>query len=374
MMLPLQNFATLVQNMAAGVQGASKALIDLTAGSVLRAILVANASLGLWLQWLLVKLLATTRAGTSTGADLDSWMADYSVYRLPATAASGSVTFARFTAGQPALIPAGASVATADGSQRYTVQPDPANQTWSAAQNGFLVPAAASSITLTAQAMTPGSAGNVQAGAITTLGTAIPGIDTVTNGEPFTNGLDAESDAALRLRFRAWTASLARATPAAIIAAVQGLQQNLACVIAENVDTEGNPRTGSFVLTIDDGSGTPPGSLLATVSNAVENVRPVGVTYAVQSPQLVSASVVLTITVGPSGNKAALVGPVAAAITNWIDSLPIGAALPLSRIASLAYAVDSSITNVTQVTVNGTSADLQPPANGVVKATSVAVN
>ena len=42
-------------------------------------------------------------------------------------------------------------------------------------------------------------AGNVQPGAITVLSSAIAGVDTVTNALALTNGVDAESDAAVLL-------------------------------------------------------------------------------------------------------------------------------------------------------------------------------
>ena len=72
MILPLQTFTTLVQNMAAGVQGSAAQLIDLSVGSVLRALLEACASVALWMQWLILQVLSMTRAATSSGADLDS--------------------------------------------------------------------------------------------------------------------------------------------------------------------------------------------------------------------------------------------------------------------------------------------------------------
>src|SRR5277367_1212082 len=97
MQLSLQNFTTLVQNMAASVQSSAAQLLDLTVGSTLRAILEANASVALWMQWLILQVLQTTRASTSAGTDLDSWMADFSLTRLPAVAATGVVTFTRFT-------------------------------------------------------------------------------------------------------------------------------------------------------------------------------------------------------------------------------------------------------------------------------------
>ena len=119
MQLQLQTFTALVQNMAASVQSAASQLLDLTVGSTLRAVLEANASIALWMQWLILQVLQTTRAATSSGADLDSWMADLSLIRLPAATASGHVTFSRFTATASAFVPVGALVRTADGAQTF---------------------------------------------------------------------------------------------------------------------------------------------------------------------------------------------------------------------------------------------------------------
>ena len=124
MQLSLRTFNTLVQSMAAAVEASATQLLDLTVGSTLRAVLEANASIGLWMQWLILQVLRTTRAATSSGADLDSWMADLTLTRLPAVAATGIVTFSRFTPGMSALIPAGALVRTADGTQTFAVSAD----------------------------------------------------------------------------------------------------------------------------------------------------------------------------------------------------------------------------------------------------------
>src|SRR5690242_21764185 len=97
MQLSLRTFNTLVESMAAAVQSAASQLLDLTVGSTLRAVLEANASIVLWMQWLILQVLQSTRASTSTGADLDSWMADFTLTRLPAAPATGAVTFSRFT-------------------------------------------------------------------------------------------------------------------------------------------------------------------------------------------------------------------------------------------------------------------------------------
>src|ERR1700733_1925446 len=137
MQLSLQTFTTLMQNMAAAVEASATQLLDLTVGSTLRAVLESNASIALWMQWLILLVLRTTRAATSNGTDLDSWMADFSLTRLPAVSATGSVTFSRFTSTAMALIPAGALVRTADGTQTFRVSIDTLLVSWASVSNGY---------------------------------------------------------------------------------------------------------------------------------------------------------------------------------------------------------------------------------------------
>ena len=52
-MLQLQNFGTLIANMGARVQGACTTLLDMSVGTVVRAIQEASAAQALWLQALI---------------------------------------------------------------------------------------------------------------------------------------------------------------------------------------------------------------------------------------------------------------------------------------------------------------------------------
>ncbi len=373
MQLPLRNFTSLVSAAAAAVQGAARQLLDLSPGSVLRAVLEANASLALWLQWLVLQVLQMTRAATSAGGDLDSWMADFSLTRLPAVAAAGSVTFSRFTPTQAAFIPVGTTVRTADATQTFTVTADATNAAWSADQNGYVLAAGLAGVTVPAAAQAVGAAGNVQAGAISLIAAAIVGVDSVTNAFAFTGGLDAEADAALRARFRDYINSRSRATPLAIGAAVAATRQGLSWLVQENTLPNGSTRMGSFVVTVDDGSGAPSAALLAAVANSVEAVRPAGTSYAVVAPTVVNAAISLTIaTASPTGHADA-VAAVTAAIAAWVNALPIGATLAWSRIAQIAYGASADVVNVTGVQINGATADLVPPATGVITTSSVLV-
>ncbi|WP_158746087.1 baseplate J/gp47 family protein [Acidisphaera sp. L21] len=372
MQLELQDFTTLVRNMAAGVQGSARVLVDLTTGSVLRAILEANASLALWLQWLIVQVLAATRAATSNGADLDTWVADFGLARLPGQAAATTLVFSRITPGFPATIPVGAQVKTGDNTVTFTVLADPANPDFSATTNSYAVVPSVTAIAISAAATTSGVIGNVQAGAISLLASAMPGIDAVTNPAAAAGGLDAEPDAALRVRFGNFIDSRSRATPRAIAFAIQSLQQGIGFVLAENTDPSGATRPGFFTVTIDDGSGSPPSTLIALVAAAIDAVRPVGTQFAIQPPQPIAANVSITITT-PTVNHAAAQLAVSNAITNYISTLPIGVPLRTSRLAALAYAADPSISNVSLLTINGGN-DLVPSATGVVKPGTIAVN
>lgn len=374
MQLQLQNFTTLVQNMAAAVQSAATQLLDLTVGSTLRAVLEANASIALWMQWLILQVLQTTRAASSSNSDLDSWMADFSLSRLPAVPASGIVTFSRYTATTSAFIPTGALVRTADGTQTFVVSAAAANPAFNPALNGYTLSAGTAALDVPVQAQVPGAAGNVQSTSITLLATAIPGIDAVTNAAAIQNGLDPETDNAFRARFSNYIDSRSRATPLAVGYAISQVQQGLEYTIQENTDPTGASRMGNFVVTADDGSGSPSSALLAAVSAAVDAVRPVGSTFTIQPPTIVPANVTLTVSTAAVGSHSTAANAAGTAISAYINGLPIGGTLPLTKIAQLAYAADASITNVSQVEINAAAADLAPPVSGVVKAGIVAVN
>lgn len=372
MQLPLQDFTTLVRNMVAAVQGGCRQLVDLAAGSALRAVLEANASLALWMQWLLLQVLGTTRAATSAGEDLDSWVADFGMSRLPASPAAGSVLFSRTTPGLAAVIPAGTQVRTSDGAGLFGVVADPAHPAWNG--SSYTLAAAATSVLLPVAASAAGTAGNVRPGAIALLASAIPGVDGVTNPAPLTGGLDAESDVALRARFSDFIDSRSRATPAALRHAVASVRQGLRFALSEGVDTSGEPRPGHFVVTVDDGTGAPSPALMRQVAEAVERVRPLGCSWTLRPPELLLADVELTLRLAAPATLADATGPVVSAVAEWVSRLPIGAPLPVSRVVALAFAAHPAVEHVSGVLVAGAPVDLVPPGHGLIRPGRVVVS
>jgi uncharacterized phage protein gp47/JayE len=372
MALNTKTFATIVSDQVTAIQAASARLIDTTIGSIIRSVAEANAAVVLWLQGLLVALLAITRASTSTGTDLDTWMADYSIVRLPAVAATGNVTFSRFTPTNAATILVGASVQTGDGTQVFQVVADTTNPAYAAGV--YTVAAGVSSLAVKVQAVVAGAGNNVVIGAINTLATAISGIDTVTNAAAFTNGADAESDTALRTRFVAYVASLSKATAQAVGYAITSLQTGLSYTLTENLTYPGATDYGYFYVVVDDGTGTPGSTLLTNVANAINAVRPVTSRFGVFAPVVVNATVVMTATIAVGYDPVATKVIVDNAVTNYINALGLGNSLPYTKILQIAYDASPGVANISALTVNGGTADLAATGKQTIKALAVTVN
>lgn len=377
--LQTKSFTTIVQDYATAVQGYSSRLVDFTIGSVLRALSEAQAACVLWLQGMILQVLAKTRAATSNGADLDSFVADFGLTRLPASFATGQETFSRFTPTQQAVVPIGALVQTGDGSQQFAVELDSTNAAYSAALSGYVLAPGVASVTAPVIALTAGTAANVVSGSISALAQAIPGVDTVTNAAALTSGVDAETDPALRARFISYLKSLSKATKAAIVYAILSLQQGITETLTENQTKAGVYQPGYFFAVIDDGSGAPPDSLVSTVYNAIDQVRPFTVTFDVFKPNVVSASIVMTIATAAGYTHSAVVGVVIAALQNFINTLPRDSTtqimlLPYSKLAQVAYDASPGVTNVTGVTLNGGTADISASAQQTIKAATLTVN
>ena len=373
MNLNLKGFRQLVEDMGATLQSSASILIDISVGSVVRAIFEANASVVLWLQWLVVQVLQSTRASTSTGSDLDSWMLDFSLTRLPAISSTGIVTISRFTPGLSATIPVDTVVKTADGLMSFSVAEDHSLSIWQASLSAYVLPSGVSSADLPVACLVGGSVGNVLAGTIIVIAAALPGIDQVNNAAPLTNGADAETDQAFRGRFQNYLASRSRATPTAIRNAIANIQQGLNVAIMENTAPDGTTRIGSFLVVVDDGTGYPPSALLSTVATAVDSVRPVGTTFAVIAPKVLLVNVSLAVTL----TSAAIAGQSITSIQNcvaaYLNNLSIGGSASVTRVAQNAYLAGPVLGNIAGILLNGSPSDINPPPLTVIKPGGIVV-
>ncbi len=381
--LNTKTFGQLVEGQATAVQASATGLVDFSVGAINRAISEAVSGVALWLQALVLRVLAVTRASSSTGTDLDSFVADFgdvgsagstpAFARLAATFATGQVTFSRFTASGDAIVPFGITVETADGAQRYAVSIDATNPAYNAVIGGYVMADTIASITVPVAAVVGGAGGNAVAGAVSVITGALAGVDTVTNAAGFSNGIDAESDDAMRIRFRDFIQSLREGNATACRYAVTSLQQGVTCKIVENIDHAGVARTGYFYAVVDDGSGAPPASLLTAAALAIDEVRAVTSEFGVFAPTVITANVAMTLTLIAGGNAVEAAAAVKAAVKAYINARAVGEILAWSRVHQVAYDAYPDITDVTGMTVNGGTADLAITANQVVKAGTITV-
>jgi uncharacterized phage protein gp47/JayE len=307
-------------------------------------------------------------------------VADFPLFggRLAGVASSGEATFGRYTATQPAQVPVGTMVKTNDGTQSFTVDLDTTNAAYQADPSGatqgwFNLATGVTTLNVTVTNAAVGTAGNVLAGTIGLIASSAPGLDTVTNASTFTNGMNAEADAALKTRFALWFSSLSKGTPAAINAAVADVAQNLTWQQINNTDAGGNYAPGTVTVVLDDGSGATPSSTVALVAAAVQAVRAATINAYVIAATPLAATVSMTLTTATNASHAAAVADVQAALAAYIGALGVGNPLPYTRLAQLAYDSSSAITNITGLTLNGGAADLTPTDFQVLRAGTLMV-
>jgi len=366
--LPTQSFQQIVTNAIAGIQGRSAKLINFSQGSSLRAIVEGFAGVFLWFQAMALQLLSAMRLSTAVGADVDSFTADFmptigvsngvASPRLGSQAATGQVTFARFTAApSTCFVPVGATLTTSDGTNTaFAVISDTTNPYFSATLQGYTLPSSTLSMTVAVEASVAGSSGNVSANTITVMTSPITGIDTVTNIAAFTNGADQESDSALKARFAAYILGLSRGDIFGLNASILGTDVTVQYALTEGYNLDGSYRPGYFFVVADDGSGNPPQSFLTAITNAVQAVRPLSIQAGVFPPTIIQANVSMQITTAPTYDHNTVIAQVAALVATNIDSLGLGNSLFWSQIAAWAYTVPG-VTSVQNVQINGVYGD-----------------
>lgn len=374
MTLPIKSFNELVNDQVDVMQASAGVPLDFTVGSVLRALIESNSGNSLWLQALVMQLLAVTRLTTSSGNDVDTFVGQFGLTRNPATPATGNVTFSRNTTTVQANIQAatfvtnsqgqsvpvgGALVAAVVNGVNYMVVPDSANPNYNPNTNSYVMLTGISSITVPVQAVTAGSVGNVFSNEITIIVSVIPNVDSVNNSQPFTNGVDQESDEALKARFVLYLNSLSKATKQALEAAIESVQGVERYKLVENENLDSSEHLGFFYTVIDDGSGNPPTSLKTQVESAIEPVRGFTIAYSVYLPTAFPISISVTVTSDESIPDSNLQQIVTTALNNYIAAQGFDALMPISKIPEIVYDASSAVINVTNYIQNGFALDIQ---------------
>lgn len=387
MPLPTKSFDTLVNNQANAMQGVAQAILDFATGTDFLSLIESNAGNSMWLQALVVSLLAVTRLQTSSGNDVDTFVGQFGLKRNPATPAFGTVTFSRATPTQQAVIPSGifdlatktlttigSEVSSANNGIIYSVYNDDANPYYNPDLVAYIIPVGINSIDVPIVSEIPGVIGNVLSNEITTIQSTLIYVDTVTNSQPLTNGTDPESDAALKIRFVLYLDSLSKATKQALEAAASGTPGVVRYKAQENYDINGNPLLGFFYFVIDDGSGNASGTLLSNVSAALNATRGFTIAYSTYAPTPFPVSITVNIVTTGVTPDATVQANVIAALQKFITGSAFDALIPYSEIAKIVYDADSTITNLTSWTLNGGTSDIQLTGKQIATVGTLTVN
>lgn len=133
---------------------------------------------------------------TAIGKDLDNHAAQRGIKRKTASAAEGKLTFS-------VAVPSEFDIAIP---AETVCAPNPESDCRYITAEEATLPAGKTETTVSAKAAHEGRDGNCAAGKITAIISSLSGIDSVTNTEPFTGGVNEETDDALRKRvLKSWS-------------------------------------------------------------------------------------------------------------------------------------------------------------------------
>jgi hypothetical protein len=328
-------------------------------GSINLSLVESNAGVCLWLQGISLQVAALTRASSCTGSDLDSFYAQFRFPRNKAVFSSGLITISRFNAVVSATVPVGSAFQTSVGQVQFTVYKDETNPYWNTSQNGYVLPPSINSISIPVVCTIAGNVGNVGAGTINQIASSVP-VDTVTNPAAFINGRDSESDSAYSQRFIIFINSLYAGTILAYENAITEGRAGIFYNIKVSTDINGNALKGFNSVIIDDGSGTPPQTLLDSITESIDRINAAGIGFGVYPVVVLNSIIDIDIILESGASQSDTEEAIESSVSQYVSSLQIGQKLNYTKLFQIVYDSSTQIAEVNSILINGTAADLIP--------------
>jgi Baseplate J-like protein len=323
-------------------------LIDFASGSILGAVTEAEGRQLAFVQKQNTDLLAITRASTCpTIDDLISYVSDWFLeppQLPPGFASSTSFVGTRTLASsvdqfiQPGVI-FQTKVAAPAIPVVYQVVPDVSQTSWIPALQAYRLPAGATTVQFSAQAMNAGTASNAVVSTVWVISTPNVPLDSITNTLAITNGTPAETQGQLFARFQQYIMGLSRGTKPAVCARILEQRTGLSFTYNEYTNTDGTLRDAFVTVALDDGSGAPPSSLLSSAladcNDPVDPARAGGTGLAIIAPSVVNVTASVTgLVFQPlqAANSQAIEAAIQTAIVNFINGNGVGGSITTSPI------------------------------------------
>lgn len=272
---------------------------------------------------------------SAEGDDLDRLVSDRFGTNVIRKQASQAVAPLQFTRPNPAggavALTVGAKVRTGGGTEFALTQ-------------ALAIPAGSTApVTVNAQAVVPGTTGNVAGGTILQFVQAPPDPDlAVTNPTAATGGADVESDASFRGRARDFYRAARRGTLAAIEFGARSVAGVSSATAVEILDTDGDP-TGHVQLFVADTNGQANQILADAVRLALDDFRAAGIVVDVfgATPRFEDITLRLRFTTGT--DTAAAVEELRFLIVVAVNALGPNEILPVSLLYQQARRVPGII-------------------------------
>ena len=344
-------------------------------GSRVLGLATASAGVASFLQYQAQFDTFFARSTTSTGPDLDSWMAQFSFARAGATYAEGQVTLSvPSPASIQLVIPAatvnsdgsiatnGAVIQASGGAIQYTLIPDTNQTAYNVGLNSYVLGVGQTSITATAQALVIGSASNVLAGQLNQFSSSSYGLTGVTNLASIESGTDSESDAAYRQRFILYINSLSKGTYQAILEACLSTYDEFTYTLLANTTPWDATVYGFFTVIANNPGQVVSSGQLLNLTAAVNAIRAFTIAFEVVAPTIVKPAIAANISVSGSQYLTASETAAQIAVIGYVNSLLPGQKLYLTDIIDVIINSSSYITSVqfSSVTIRGTQVDYTP--------------
>lgn len=319
-----KTYDQIVSEMQADMVASGSTATDFSSGSQLQTLINVTAR-ALHSEWYMLEFLVELFfVISSEGPFLDLRVNERGVTRKEGTEATGDISFTRTTPCPVSTdIPAGTTFETLDGSVSVTTSADTALATgWESGNANVKCTAV-------------GVIGNLAPGTqLQITGPTPAGLQTITVGSGgLTGGVDTETDDALRARYLFIIQN-------PVDGGTPGDYQIWASEVAGITNQQVFPlaRGNGTVDVVIASNGIPSSDLVAQVQTVLNANRPIGADAQAKAPTANTINVTGTVTPATGYTFATLEPLVAQAITNYINSVPIGG---VARIAGISKAIMS---------------------------------
>ena len=357
----LKNFASISASMINWLRATQTTVTDFTVGSVTRTLIEAPAT---ELEELYQQMFNGLLNGIQTAV-----FTSFNFPPLVAAPAGGLIAVIIATQLIDTLIAAGATfTASSANAQQYGSTID------------VTIPAGQTNVNVPVEALTSGSAGNIQNDTSFTMTPSPPGFTAATNGAAFINGIDNETPAAHLIRFNSYVSTLQKGTNAAIIygamtANLQDANGNVieqvkSAVVIEPYLANNALPISSINCYIHNGVGGTSSALVSQAQlvingytdangNQIPGYKSAGVVCTVAAATEQPLSVTGVLTAAPGYDQPTLVTAALAALTAYLLGLPTGQTAQFNLISAAV----TNITGVGNFVISTPTADTTVAAN-----------